>query len=166
MSLMLTYVGSCGDPPPLAPMSEDATVDVARPPRRDARSNDEFVPPTPASVPEGWVRYDDYNPHCGLYIPSDKKYLPEPIRWEPCTNPVGDAGTPDPQSMVCRRMVTDWPIMSWQILNRNFEQAVEWRIDHPYALTCDEIFARAGSKSHIDVVRVRLDSLGPGTPPD
>jgi len=69
-----------------------------------------------------------------------------------------------------------WPIairivrlsdgMSWQILNRNFEHAVEWRIDRPYALTCDELFPRADSKSHIDLVRGRLDSLGPGVLPD
>ena len=56
--------------------------------------------------------------------------------------------------------------MSWQILNRNFEHAVEWRIDRPYALTCDELFPRADSKSHIDLVRGRLDSLGPGVLPD
>jgi len=114
MPLVLAYVSSCDDAPPIAPTSGDATADAARPSRRDAGSSedDAFVPPTPSSVPEGWVRYDDYDPACGLYIPSDKKYLPEPVRWEPCTNPVGDAGTPDPQSMVCRRMVTDWPVGS------------------------------------------------------
>ena len=114
MPLVLAYVSSCDDAPPIAPTSGDATADAARPSRRDAGSSedDAFVPPTTSSVPEGWVRYDDYDPACGLYIPSDKKYLPEPVRWEPCTNPVGDAGTPDPQSMVCRRMVTDWPVGS------------------------------------------------------
>ncbi len=47
-----------------------------------------------------------------------------------------------------------------------------WIWEEPLALTCTELFAtvrvRTGDsgKNHATIARVRLDSLGPGTPPD
>lgn len=76
-------------------------------PRQDATTGMD-PPPRPSSVPAGWDLYGDYDPECGFYIPSEPKYLPEPIRWERCETLARDAGLPGPDSLVCRRMVLDW----------------------------------------------------------
>jgi hypothetical protein len=78
------------------------------PPRADSSPRADGSEPSPALVPEGWVAYDDYDPDCGFYIPSRPELLPEPIRWRPCAESLGDAGVPGPEGVVCQRMVTDW----------------------------------------------------------
>jgi hypothetical protein len=40
------------------------------------------------------------------------------------------------------------------------------RFGEPLAITCDEIFVLGAVASHFEVARIRLDSLGPGLPPD
>lgn len=90
-----------------APVADAAVGNDARGPRPDA-GTDDWTPVPPPSVPEGWVHYGDYDKSCGFYIPSERRYLPKGIEWEPCETQIGDAGAPGPPGMVCRRMVTDW----------------------------------------------------------
>ncbi|MBI4955757.1 MAG: hypothetical protein HY908_27310 [Myxococcales bacterium] len=42
--------------------------------------------------------------------------------------------------------------------------AGRWYWGAVYAITCDEVFVRGGVG--MNIARVRLDALGPGTPPD
>jgi hypothetical protein len=59
--------------------------------------------------------------------------------------------------------------VSWYLPGDN---ALPWRWEQPIAVTCTEIFAHVTSRTsdsalNVDnYARVRLDSLGPGTPPD
>jgi hypothetical protein len=38
--------------------------------------------------------------------------------------------------------------------------------DDPIGITCDEVFIRGTYGGVVNIARVHLDSLGPGTPPD
>ena len=54
--------------------------------------------------------------------------------------------------------------VSWML-----PQSSSWNWQSVVAITCDEIFANAlakGANAHVNLVRVRLDSLGPGTAAD
>jgi hypothetical protein len=42
----------------------------------------------------------------------------------------------------------------------------EWGFSTVYAVSCEELFLRAGVGVQMNVARVRLDALGPGMPPD
>lgn len=53
--------------------------------------------------------------------------------------------------------------MSWSVLGESDQQLIDFSIYRPFAVTCDEIFLEASSVSHSEIVRIRLDSLGPGT---
>ncbi|AKU95797.1 hypothetical protein AKJ09_02461 [Labilithrix luteola] len=91
----------------------DAAPDGTRPkPSRggaaDARVDSSAGPPTGKTIPAGWSLFADYDPACGFYIPDDKAHLPEPYRWESCSVLEAGHGMPGPDSMDCRRMVTDW----------------------------------------------------------
>lgn len=62
----------------------DAALDVATP-EADA---DAFPP----GVPNGWIRLPGYDKRCGLFVPSEPKYLPTTVAWTACpssTDPVG-----------------------------------------------------------------------------
>jgi hypothetical protein len=109
---LLAQGGACGggsssEVP--SPGHEDGGAEAARPrPRVDG--GDERDVSRPGAVPEGWVLHTDYDPYCGFYVPSDKKYLPAPVAWEPCSTRAGDAGLPGPPGIVCRRMTLDWDV--------------------------------------------------------
>ena len=45
-------------------------------------------------------------------------------------------------------------------------QTLNFRFSHPIAITCDEVFASANTLSDAEIVRIRIDSLGPGIAPD
>lgn len=83
-------------------------IDAGSRVRDEGRPADEDAAIPQPSVPEGWVRFDDYEKSCGLYIPSDRKYLPRAIEWKSCNEQAGPSGAPGPVGMVCQRMATDW----------------------------------------------------------
>jgi hypothetical protein len=56
---------------------------------------------------EGWELYTDYDPACGIYVPTEAKYLPEPIRWESCSVMEHGHGLPGPDGMECRTIALD-----------------------------------------------------------
>jgi hypothetical protein len=58
--------------------------------------------PRPESVPEGWVKWDDWSCDCQYYVPGSKEVLPPPIEWEDCP----DTGS----GIVCRAMKTPWAV--------------------------------------------------------
>lgn len=74
----------------------------------DAYDGSSSDPATGKTIPEGWSLYTDYDPACGFYVPDDRAHLPEPYRWESCSVFDGGHGIPGPDSIDCRRMVTDW----------------------------------------------------------
>jgi hypothetical protein len=78
----------------------------------DASADAPAVAPTGKDIPEGWTLYTDYDPACGIYVPSAPTYLPEPFRWEPCSVLDKGDGIPGPDSINCKRMVTDWTVAS------------------------------------------------------
>lgn len=98
--------GGCGactsDPGRPDAAGPDATTD-AMPDVRDANVV-ETAPcqpaPRPSYVPAGWVRYDDYAPCSGLYIPTDVSQLPTPVQWQDCEPAAGVSG--------CKRIKFDW----------------------------------------------------------
>jgi hypothetical protein len=45
-------------------------------------------------------------------------------------------------------------------------ESVEWRWESAIGLTCEHLYARVYAGDHATIVRVRLDSLGEGSPPD
>ena len=55
--------------------------------------------------------------------------------------------------------------VSWVLRNPDGRP---WAWGDPLAVTCEEVFARTSSSSHANqgIRRIRLDSLGPGLPPD
>lgn len=89
-----------------APADGGTQTDGRAASRTDAASV--LVPPRPSDVPAGWELYTDYDPQCGFYIATERKYLPEPIRWASCDELGGDAGLPGPDTIACRHMVLDW----------------------------------------------------------
>ncbi|MCA9586570.1 MAG: hypothetical protein KC657_14535 [Myxococcales bacterium] len=53
--------------------------------------------------------------------------------------------------------------VSWLL---NGDPAKPWRFITPLAITCTELFATVNDGGVVGVARIRLDSLGPGIPPD
>ena len=56
----------------------------------------------------------------------------------------------------------------WELKNSSFSLPPDqrWNWDNRIALTCDEIFVQAIPGKRGEIVRIRLDSLGPGIPAD
>ncbi|AKU95752.1 hypothetical protein AKJ09_02416 [Labilithrix luteola] len=112
VSSTFIWAGGCDSPESAefadASVDDAGSVDSARPPtsHRDA-GTDARLPPE-VGIPEGWELYADYDPACGIYVPSDKKYLPAPFQWESCAVMDTGAGLPGPDGMACRKMVLDW----------------------------------------------------------
>jgi hypothetical protein len=53
--------------------------------------------------------------------------------------------------------------VSWKIPSVSTQISDAW--NNPIAITCDEVFAIYKGSYRETIRRVRLDSLGPGTPP-
>ena len=56
--------------------------------------------------------------------------------------------------------------VSWTAMSDSLEQKGDFYTVRPAAITCDEVFLRGVAAGHSQVVRIRIDSLGPGTSPD
>jgi hypothetical protein len=55
---------------------------------------------------------------------------------------------------------------SWRFGKIGSDGGAPWYITSPLAITCDEVFVRFSHGYQSNVARIRLDSLGPGDPPD
>jgi hypothetical protein len=55
---------------------------------------------------------------------------------------------------------------SWRFGKIVAETGPNWQIGYPLAITCDEVFVLFQHGYQFNVARIRLDSLGPGDPPD
>jgi len=53
---------------------------------------------------------------------------------------------------------------SWLLAGKSAAPYEGW--SRPLVLTCDELFASIDTAPTPRILRIRLDSLGPGTPPD
>ena len=108
-ALGFAATGACTSGPPEAVGVDglDAAPDTSARPRRDSGSTGVLDPPPLNGGPEGWELFTDYDPACGIYYPTDAKYLPEPIRWEPCSGFLNDHGLPGPDGMDCRMIALD-----------------------------------------------------------
>ncbi len=89
----------------------DAAVADAGVDRRAQGSQPEWQPEEPPSPLPGWKLHREYDPACGFYYPTERKHLPPPVEWEPCSvitdaANLTDAGPSGPPGMVCERMVT------------------------------------------------------------
>jgi hypothetical protein len=62
------------------------------------------------------------------------------------------------QELLVVRLSDGW---SWRIPN-----GAQRSLRVPYGVTCDEVFAGGDVGEHWTIGRVRIDSLGPGMPPD
>ena len=56
--------------------------------------------------------------------------------------------------------------VSWEVVSESEQQRLQFNVYKPIAITCDEVFATANTLSHAEIVRIRIDSLGPGLAPD
>jgi hypothetical protein len=56
--------------------------------------------------------------------------------------------------------------VSWEVVSETEEQNLNFSFFRPVAVTCDEVLATASTLSHAEIVRIRIDSLGPGLLPD
>ena len=54
--------------------------------------------------------------------------------------------------------------VSWMLPGIHAPGMEHW--GQPLAITCDELFASMATDTTVRILRIRLDSLGPGTPPD
>ena len=52
----------------------------------------------------------------------------------------------------------------WLLTGNLDPPRMQWSI--PLGITCDELFTTVSIEYRTRILRVRLDSLGPGTPPD
>ena len=106
---LLGQSGACGagESADGSPDEHEAGAADASRPRVTSEAGD-VTPSRPSAVPDGWVLHTDYDPGCGFYVPSEKKYLPPAIAWEPCSTRAGPSGLPGPAGIVCRRMKLDW----------------------------------------------------------
>lgn len=86
----------------------DTIADAPEPGRQTPRDDAGPAEPKPClprslpkSVPEGWIEYPVFNCEFRLYVPSERQYLPEPIRWEDCIDVTQDV------SFACRQLAFD-----------------------------------------------------------
>ena len=56
--------------------------------------------------------------------------------------------------------------VSWEIRAPTADAGKSWHFTGAFAITCDEVFVGGGVAPAMNIARVRLDALGPGTPPD
>jgi hypothetical protein len=88
-------------------------------------------------------------------------------------------GPVSPWQVGCGHAAVEWAVdevlvvrlsdgWSWALTTPNPEAppAAQWHFGTVYAITCEEVFLRAGSPPAMNIAGVRLDALGPGTPPD
>lgn len=96
--------GACSTTTAPLPTVDDGVPAPPPVPPPDAK-RDTAVPDAPAKPGplEGWVKWEEYVPGCGFSIPSEPKYLPAPLRWEPCVD------TPVTRKLSCKRLAFDWP---------------------------------------------------------
>ncbi len=99
-------------------VTADAAADRATPPIRDGAAADaeEPEPPLPQGLPAGWIRFDGYTKACGLFIPSLRELLPEPLQYQPCP-----AGL-NPPGLACRYLDPTWVSTSRQQLISTWRQ--------------------------------------------
>ncbi len=102
-----TEACTAGQPDDVGVDTLDAGADTSTRPRRDSGPVEVYEPPPFTGGPEGWELFTDYDPVCGIYYPTDAKYLPDPIRWEPCSGFQNDHGLPGPDGMDCRMIALD-----------------------------------------------------------
>ena len=60
--------------------------------------------------------------------------------------------------------------VSWDVIDNSEAQLLQWHLSLPLAVTCDEVFVagstwRGTGSRHNEIMRIRIDSLGPGIPP-
>lgn len=113
LSVLLAFFRGCSHEgstdPNDAPMDAgaDAIADARGPARQTPRDDASTEPKPclprsiPKSVPEGWVEYPVFNCEFRLYVPSERQYLPEPLRWEECIDVTEDV------SFACRQLAFD-----------------------------------------------------------
>lgn len=101
-AIFLLHAGGCGADRPEEPASDGGAAlgDVGTD-RRSPKPSE--GPSEPTSPLPGWRLFTDYDPACGFYYPTEWKYLPPPVEWEPCSViadalDLTDAGVPGPQS--------------------------------------------------------------------
>ncbi len=101
-ALLLGVVAACSHDAPATP--SDAGKDSAEAGAPDGGDSAVACTPAtrPASVPVGWETEKTYWPCCGIYVPTTKEQMPEPIVWEPCDAPEV------PPTWKCRQMKVDW----------------------------------------------------------
>jgi len=88
-------------------------------------------------------------------------YSPPPVG---CGYAVYKYGTDEPVRELGLLVVRLSDGTSWRLIDRPDAPADGWF--YPLAVTCDEFFAAAKDNRVMNIRRVRLDSLGPGTPPE
>lgn len=116
VAALLVYAGGCGtdgvvESEPGSDAESDAAVVDARADRRSpsSSSQQDSQAPEPASPLPGWKVLSEYDTECGFAYATDRKYLPPPVEWEPCSVIVDgaqltDAGVSGPPGMVCERI--------------------------------------------------------------
>ena len=110
ITALVVHAGGCGGTEADAPEGGDPALADAGVDRRVPGKWTEWQPEESPSPLEGWKLLSDY-PGCGFYYATDRKYLPPPVAWEPCTvvtdaANLTDAGPSGPPGMVCERMAT------------------------------------------------------------
>lgn len=93
--------GCAGDDVASTDAGSDSNGDRAESTTGDG-SNACVPPARPAGVPVGWELETTYWPCCGIYMPTAKDQMPEPIVWEAC-----QASNLTP-GLSCRQMKVDW----------------------------------------------------------
>lgn len=82
------------DPGPLAP-PDAAPIDRYIP--WDGPPKELCDPPRRPEIPDGWERWDGYDPCCEFYLPAKPEAMPEPLSWVPCQGDV-------PAGLVCKQI--------------------------------------------------------------
>ena len=100
MASLRTQSG-CASEVPVAPPATDGGIDVDAQAARDSSVKDARVPNTPGER-EGWVTWNEYDPKCRFQVPTERKYLPEPLEWEACQE------TEVTKKLSCRRIRKKW----------------------------------------------------------
>lgn len=112
VSVLLASAGGCGSDGGGGQVTDAAPADAGADRGRPS-TQPEWKPEEPPSPLEGWKILSEYDISCGFYYATERKYLPPPVEWEPCSvitdaANLTDAGTSGPPGMVCERMATPW----------------------------------------------------------
>ena len=108
-AVLLVHAGGCSTAAEPLPSANDADAADARSARRPQGKEPDWQPEEPPSPLEGWKLLTEYDTACGFYYPTDRRYLPPPVKWEPCNvvtdaADLTDAGLSGPPAMVCERI--------------------------------------------------------------